>query len=835
MKRFLSLTIVLLATIISFAQTQQGIVKTRGRMVDGQLVEGKRLADATITLNFGNPLVSGSEGAFSFSVPAAKTYSLVSATKQGYTLADPEYTRCSFTYSAQNPFYVVLEDEAQRQADINAATRKIRRTLLARLEKFEEEIETLKEQNKLTEQEYQERLQQLYDNQSNSEKLIKEMAERYATTDYDQLDEFNRQVQMYIEDGELQKADSLIRSKGNMEQRVAEYHNAVAANKERREEWEQEGRELEQSESGTARTYEDLSQDLYRRHEIFLQKFQQDSALYCLKIRADLDTTNMKVVLDYATLCNKQKKFMESESYYQICLRIAIRNNDLPNVALIQNDLGVLYNDIQDHANSEKYLKLSLSNTELLFQQTPTVYRADLEKIQNNLGVLYFRLHDYTNAEKFYKLALENSEQLFKENPTIYCNNLAKTQNNLGVFYRTMRNYESSKKYLMLALENLEQLFKLNPDLYYYSIASTQNSLGNLYYALHDYSNSLKYFLLALENYNQLFLKNPDAYRSELAHAQGNVGSVYSDLGDYANSEKYYMLTLETYEKAFELYSNVYREHLSIVQQNIGLLYVSIKDFAKSEIYLKLALENTEILFEQNQGTYRENLAKAQNSLGQLYGCLGDYANAEKYFKLSLDNFEQLSNQHPDVYRVYLASAQNNLGVFYFNLKDYENSERYLKLCLETYNRLFKQNPEVVRASLARTQGSLGLLYYIIHDYASSEKYYKMSLENREQLYKKNPAAYRESVVITQKNLACSSAGAGKFNEALETIDKAIALMPDNADLYDSKGEIFLMQGKTQEALEMWKKVLELNPNFLNDYPDGTELSNGLKKLGLIE
>lgn len=43
------------------------------------------------------------------------------------------------------------------------------------------------------------------------------------------------------------------------------------------------------------------------------------------------------------------------------------------------------------------------------------------------------------------------------------------------------------------------------------------------------------------------------------------------------------------------------------------------------------------------------------------------------------------------------------------------------------------------------------------------------------------------------------------------------------------------MQGRNDEALEMWQKVLELKPNFLDDYPDGTNLSNGLKKLGLIE
>ena len=626
------------------AQTQQGIVKTRGRMVDGQLVKGERLAGATITLNFGNPLVSLEEGSFSFSVPAAKTFSLVSATKQGYTLADPEYTQRSFTYSAQNPFYVVLEDEKQRLADINAATRKVRKTLLARLEKLEEEIETLKKQNKLTELEYQERLQQLYDNQSNSEKLIKEMAERYATTDYDQLDEFNRQVQMYIEEGELQKADSLIRSKGNMEQRVAEYRNVVDANKKIRE-------ELEQSESGAAKAYEDLSQDLYRRHEIFLQKFQQDSALYCLKTRADLDTTNMEAVFDYAELCKKQKKFTESEKYYLICLRLSIRNDDLLNTAAIQN----------------------------------------------NLGILSRILHDYINSERYYILALENYEQLFHQD------------------------------------------------------------------------------------------------------------------------------------------SNTYRKNLAMTQNNLGNLYSLLKDFANSKRYFKLALQNREVLFKQDPDTHRADLACTQNNLGLLYEVLQEFETSEKYYKLALENKEHLFMQNPEVYLEDLTTTQNNLGIFYCRIEDFENGERYLKLALENTERLFKQNPDKYQDDLAMTQNNLGNLYSFLNDFANSKKYYLLAIDNRKQLFRRNPNVYKEDLAMTQNNLSFLFANANKFDDAIEAIDEAISLTPDIADFYDTKGEILLMQGKNAEALEMWKKVQELNPNFLNDHPDGTNLSNGLKALGLIE
>lgn len=225
MKRTVFFLLLVVFCVNANAQTQQGIVKTRGRLVDGQIVAGERLAGVTITLNYGDTIVSDNQGRFYFEVPKAKSFSLVSATKPGYTLVDSEYTKRIFSYSEDNPFIVVLEDENQRQSDISATIRKMRRTLTAQLQERKGEIEELKAQNKLTETEYQKCLQELYDNQLKSEQLVEEMAERYASIDYDQLDEFNRQVQMYIEEGELQKADYMICSKGNLEQRMTELHN----------------------------------------------------------------------------------------------------------------------------------------------------------------------------------------------------------------------------------------------------------------------------------------------------------------------------------------------------------------------------------------------------------------------------------------------------------------------------------------------------------------------------------------------------------------------------------------------------------------------------------
>lgn len=683
---------VILAVVCAgaFAQTQQGVVKTRGRMVNGSLVPGQRLSGATITLSLGNALVTGNQGTFSFSVPASKSFSLVSARKQGYVLADPEYTRRSFTYSARNPFYVVLEDESQRQADINAATRKVRKTLTRQLEKREEEIEALKEQNKLTEKEYQARLQQLYDNQSKSEQLVKEMAERYASTDYDQLDDFNRQVQMCIEEGELQKADSLIRSKGDMAQRVAEYHNTVAANRKVRE-------ELEQSERGAAKTYEDLSQDLYRRHEIFMQQLNQDSALYCLKIRADLDTTNVRAVWDYARLCYAQRKFKESEQYFHICLRAVESKNDM------------------------------------------------------------------------------------------------------------------------------------------FMTASTQRALGGLYYLVRNFAGSEKYYALSLENFEKLSRLKPDAYREELARTYNNLGTLYHKRSDYASAEKYFKSALDIYQQLATQPTDSYRAGLALSQSNLGNLYRAKKDYTRSEEYFKQSLTLREELFSHNPDAYRLDLARIQNSLGVLYSILKDYALSEKHFKQSLEHKEVLFKQNPDAFRIELSSTQSGLALLYYNIKDYVKCEEYIKLALANKEILFKQYPDAYREEITESQYNLGYLRFMRKDYATCESYLKQAIANKEVLYSQNPNAHRTKLEAWNSQLAYACAQNKHFKDATEAIDRAIALNSNNADLYDTKGEILLMQGKNDEALAAWDKVLELNKDYLKENPEGTDFSNKLKELGLIK
>ena len=207
------------------AQTQSGVVKTRGRMVGGKLVPGTPLTGATVQVD-GRQAMLSKDGKFSFPVKDGK-YTLKSVTKQGYSLIDVEACR-SYNYS-KNPLTIVMESPEQQQQDKLAAERKIRRQLQDWLREKEDAIEALLEQNRITEEQYRKQLQELYSEQQNNEKLIADMAKQYSELDYDQLDEFQRQVSYCIENGQLAKADSLLRSQGDMNKQVEESLKAGAA------------------------------------------------------------------------------------------------------------------------------------------------------------------------------------------------------------------------------------------------------------------------------------------------------------------------------------------------------------------------------------------------------------------------------------------------------------------------------------------------------------------------------------------------------------------------------------------------------------------------------
>ena len=256
-------------------QIQNARVKTRGRMVDGQYIPGKGLPGTVVSIEGITDIgVRNSNGTFSFPVED-NNYYVKSVAKNEYALIDSDAAPKAYNYSKDTLYFVMAMPE-QMLNDLVEAQEKIRKTLERELANAKAEIKRLKDEKQITQEEYLRRMEQIISNQEKNEDLVNEMAKRYSTLDYDQLDDFYRQVSYCIEQGELTKADSLLRTRGNVVAQIDEQLDKGATLHSREEKMRQVDAALECE-------FQELIQRSYKYYETFKKQGLTDSATFYIK------------------------------------------------------------------------------------------------------------------------------------------------------------------------------------------------------------------------------------------------------------------------------------------------------------------------------------------------------------------------------------------------------------------------------------------------------------------------------------------------------------------------------------------------------------------------
>ena len=108
------------------------------------------------------------------------------------------------------------------------------------------------------------------------------------------------------------------------------------------------------------------------------------------------------------------------------------------------------------------------------------------------------------------------------------------------------------------------------------------------------------------------------------------------------------------------------------------------------------------------------------------------------------------------------------------------------------------------------------IFLYLNKNYKQAEELYKNSKEIMETLNKEATELNEKTELLSYicNELAYALAHQKQYDEALRIIERSISLQSNNPIFYDSKGEILYMKGDKNEAIAMWRKVLELEPDF---------------------
>ena len=604
----------------AYAQTQSGVVKTRGRVVNGKVVSGAPISGATVQVE-GRQAILAKDGRFSFPVKNGK-YTLKSVTKQGYQLVDDDACR-QYQYS-KNPLNIVMEQPDQLRSDQLAKERKLRRELQRRLQQREDEIEAMniavEEKNHL--------LAEVNQQREENEKIIESMAKYYSSLDYDQLDAFQQSVSALLEDCQLERADSLLRTRGDMHSRVSRIKDEQAAIAREQAELAKRKKALGESKAGTQRKLDAIAADCYNFYQRFFMAHQNDSAAYYLELRANLDTTNILWQEDAASFVQDYvADYEKALRFFNIALRqsLASFGDNSAKTAHVYSHIGSVFFDKRDIPTAMDYTMKALAIYEMVYGKNDK----NIAIMYNSIGMLYSQQGDISKAMDYYTESLHIWDSVKEKDKK----SIATLYSNIG--YASFQKNDISKalEYHQKALDMWKSLYGQEDNIY---VATVYNSIGLVYNKTGEMQKSIEYY----KKTESILEKVVGIKHPYVASLYNNIGDSYSSIGEYAMAINYLNKSIDIRKALFGERSL----QVAISYNNLGWVYYYQKIYEKALQYFYDALDILETTFG-NKHTYVITLYR---TLGKVYYEMKEYSKSLEWLQKTKSALEQLSQPNED-------------------------------------------------------------------------------------------------------------------------------------------------------------------------------------------
>lgn len=556
MMRHIFSFLLLFSFLTTGAQTihQKGFVRSVGRPDNKQ---GVRLPGALLrVMGSHNAVQSGKQGTFELLFNGKRegkdAFSFSSISLNGYDLLDKKI-KGPYAISTTVPVELVLVPRSLKQK-IEA---KVRQQIEANYQKKLSRIQA--EKNKLGKM-YAQKITQLEEEYEKRDMLIGDMVERYASLDYAHLDAFKEQLSIFIENGELERADSLIQTE---DIRKLETEHTVLNNA---------AKKINQA---LANNTDKLLTIYQGKIDLHLVNFDNDSVGYYKEKIVALDTTNVKNIHDATQfLLENLAQYDKAEKYYRLALRqslaqygeaheeVAESYGALANLYCYKSQYGIAKEyfeksiSIQTNLSGEKHKRVAeayigigfICSSMMAFHEGLAYYqKADniLKKVcgekEPDLVPLYINmagscqiLGKNQEAYDYYQKALKLQMEIAGENTIL----TAKLFHNIAFYYEGMKNLDKACEYYQKAMEiRLKVVGSWHPEIAssYFAIGCLLDSGGKYDEAIECLSKSLA-ISLDLNGF----------YSSEVANTLSKIANIYYGQAKYQVSEEYFLQALKS-------------------------------------------------------------------------------------------------------------------------------------------------------------------------------------------------------------------------------------------------------------------------------------------------
>ena len=662
MKRIILFVLIAVGTLTISAQTQQGYVKTLGRPNQ----KGVALSGVSIRVRGGhNAVLSDDKGFFSMMMAGKKegdAYALQQVQKQGYELNERGIIGRQYAFSEKVPLTIVMVSTKQLQADKQRIENNAYKTAEKNYKTQMALLEKQQQANQITIEKYRQEIQQLQNSFEKYQSLIDGLAEHYARTDYDELEAKEREINLCIENGDLDKAELLLQAL-DIEKRLAEVEQRIKAGQQLKEEALEDQRKIQKQQEKDA-------EYLYQLYTIALGRFDNEKARFYIETRAALDTTRVEWQSEAGEfLCIYFADYKKSLSIFELGLRQCLsKEGNQKYISTLYNNIGYIYNIQNDFTKAIEYHRKALEIDEKVLGTN----HPDVAISYKNIGVIYHNQGNYIEALVYIKKALEIEEKVLGTNHS----EIAVSYNNIGNVYSDSGDYIKALECYQKALEIDERIFGINHP----NVALVYNNIGNMYNDKSDYIKALECYQKALEIDERLFgINHPD-----VALVYNNIGNVFSEIGNDIKALEFYQKSLEIGERIF----GTCHSEVAICYKNIGAVYSNQGNYNEALAYIKKALE----IEEKVLGTNHPNVVGSYYITGSVLVRKKDFDGAKEMFAKGLTIADQLNENMPVTL---LLKLYDGMGAALAGKADAEKMpypsevkvyrEKALELCLRIY------------------------------------------------------------------------------------------------------------------------------------------------------
>ena len=341
------------------------------------------------------------------------------------------------------------------------------------------------------------------------------------------------------------------------------------------------------------------------------------------------------------------------------------------------NMLGLIYSDNAEELNKAvSEYEQARKNIEQLAADDPEKYLPDVAATYLNIAEVLKKKGNFNEAIENCLRAKTIYEQVDELNNGRCLLDLATVCNDLGILYSDTYQYEKAEDAYMEAWRILDDLaekgISINPS----DIAMLYLNFGQLYSTQKRWDKAGKLLSDAKTLYEILVNENPQVNLPDLARTCNALGNFYSDTNMEFDAEAEYRLAINIRVELAKKNPAVYMPEIATTCHNLGILHKKMNRLDEAEKELNFSKAIREDLVDINREFYIEDLAVSCRQMGELYKIQGRRAEAETELLKAKTIFAELSRSNPKVYLRYLIDTCNYLGSMYQMWGEFNKAEQ---------------------------------------------------------------------------------------------------------------------------------------------------------------